>query len=209
MRFLILIPILLILTAPALPDAQPPAPKHPRTVIEGDLDGDGRRERVVLDVRRDPSLSVWRADRRLWQGVRRAWKPWKAALGDVDGDGKRDIAVGLFKSTRFFPDPHSCLFIYQFNGRRVAPKWLGSNLSKPFTDFLFADLDGDGSDNLIALETLRDGRRCITVYSWNGFGFTADWHEGRWEKAALLGGQRGAVVVLADGRRTAIRRHGQ
>jgi hypothetical protein len=209
MRLRILIPVLLFLTAPPLPDVQPPKPNRSRTVMQADLDGDGKRERVALDVRRDPSLSVWQGDRRLWQGVKRQWRPWKVALGDVDGDGKRDIAVGLFKSTRFFPKPHSCLFIYQFNGRTVASKWLGSNLSKPFTDFLFADLDADGSDNLIALETLRDGKRCVTVYSWNGFGFTADWQEGNWEKAALQGIERGAVVVLADGRRLAIRRHVQ
>jgi hypothetical protein len=209
MRFQILMRILLVLTAPALPDAEPPKPDRSRMAIQADLDGDGRRERVVLDVRRDPSLSVWQGGRRLWQGVKRKWKPWKLALGDVDGDGKRDIAVGLFKSTRFFPKPHSCLFVYQFDGRKVASKWLGSNLSKPFTDFLLADLDGDGSDNLIALETLRDGKRCVTVYSWNGFGFTADWQEGSWEEAALQGVQQGAILVRVNGKRIALRRHAQ
>ena len=126
------------------------------TVILFDLDGDGVNERIELDDKRDPALSIRRGKRQIWQGVHGRWKPWKLAIADVDGDGRLEIVVGVFKATRYFPKPHNCLFVYGWNGRRAFPRWLGSTLSKPFTDFAFADLDNDGEDELVAIETLRD-----------------------------------------------------
>ena len=86
-------------------------------VIVADLDRDGRVERVVLDPGRDPALAVWRGGRRLWQGVPRRWRPWKLQIADMEGDGRREIIVGVQKSTHFFPRPHHCLFIYRFDGQ--------------------------------------------------------------------------------------------
>jgi hypothetical protein len=173
-------------------------------IIESDLDRDGRRERIVLDGARDWALTVRRGKAVLWQGVPKRWKPWKLATADVDGDGKREIVLGIHKATHYFPKPHNCLFIYEWDGRSVSPKWLGSSLSKPFTDFAFTDLDSDGRDNLIALETTREGRQCVAVYSWNGFGFTLDWQRGDWTRARLLTAPSGEVFVEADGQRIAI-----
>src|SRR5438128_1750685 len=122
-----------------------------RQVVTGDLNHDGRIERVVLDPSQDPALSVWHGRHRLWQGVPRRWQPWKLRIADVDGDGLREIVVGVRKATHFFPHPHNCLFLYAFDGRTVKPKWLGSSLSQPFTDFAFADLGGRG-EKLVAVE---------------------------------------------------------
>ena len=132
-------------------------------VIVADLDRDGRVERVVLDPGRDPALAVWRGNQRLWQGVPRRWQPWKLKIADMDGDGRREIIVGVQKSTHFFPWPHHCLFIYRFDGRTVQPVWLGSSLSQPFIDFTFARTGSRHAEKLIALEITREGRRCVTV----------------------------------------------
>jgi len=170
-------------------------------VIVADLDHDGRAERVVLDPGRDPALAVWRGGRRLWQGVPRRWRPWKLQIADMEGDGRREIIVGVQKSTHFFPRPHHCLFIYRFDGRTVQPVWLGSSLSQPFIDFTFARTGSRHAEKLIALEITRDGRRCVTVYSWDGFGFTADWQRGNWKTARLLESSAGRVLLEADSRR--------
>lgn len=146
-------------------------------------------------------MSVWHGKRRAWSGVPKRWKPWKLALADVDGDGKQEIVLGVNKSTRYIKKPHNCLFVYGWDGRKVYPKWLSSSLSKPFTDFLFADLDKDGKADLVALETRRDGRQCVVVYSWIGFGYGFEWQSGDWNFARLAGTHGARVVVASAGRR--------
>jgi hypothetical protein len=165
----------------------------------------GHRDRVILDSRRDPSVSVWRGARRLWEGVPRRWRPWKLAVADVNGDGLPEIAIGVTKATRYFPTVHNCLFLYTWNGSRAVPLWLGSALSRPYTDFLFGRLDGGAADRLVALETLPDGRHSLVSYAWNGFGFTGQWHQGQWRVARLVSVHPHRVVVNADGVRIALR----
>lgn len=177
-----------------------------RMVITSDLDADGRVERVELDAGRDPSMTVCHSGVCLWRGVPRKWRPWKLTAADVDGDGSREMVVGVHKSTRFFPKPHNCLFVYGWDGRRAFPKWLGSSLSKPFTDFAFADLAGDRAQELVSLEIMRSGRKCIVLYSWSGFGFDFQWQRGSWRSARLVERNRGRVVVEADGKRIVLRR---
>ncbi|HEX8173791.1 MAG TPA: VCBS repeat-containing protein [Pyrinomonadaceae bacterium] len=167
--------------------------------LESDLDGDGQKERVVLDKESEPSLSVRHGGTVLWRGVPARWKPWRLMVADVDGDGRREIAVGVYKSTRFFPKPHNCLFLYSWDGRTASKKWLGSSLSRPFIDFTFADLDGDREEELAAIEMKRDGRLCLAVYSWNGFGFTLDWQRGDWQLARLVKASKEGITVEADG----------
>lgn len=176
------------------------------TVREVDLNHDGQVERIVLDPAQDSTLSVWQGKHRLWQGVPKRWKPWKLMLADVDGGGRQEIVVGLTKTTRFFPKPHNCLFVYGFDGKTVTKKWLGSGLGRPFTDFTFADTNGDGKPELIALETLKTGQHCIGVYSWSGFGYTLDWERGDWKNARLLEAKHGAARVEADGSQIIIER---
>lgn len=168
--------------------------------IDTDLDSDGKVERIDLDADREQTLQIRQGNKLLWQGVPARWKPWKIEIADVDGDGKREIIVGVFKSTKFFPKPHNCLFIYGFNGDTAFPKWLGSSLSRPFTDFTFADLNDEGGDELIAMETTLEGKMSLSVYHWNSFGFTLDWRRGDWQTATLLGVEEGLIQVEADGK---------
>jgi hypothetical protein len=172
------------------------------TIAAADLDGDGKAERVVLDLRQKQVLSIWRGRTRLWRGMPQKWKPFNLTLADVDGDGSRDIILGVVKATRYFPKPHNCLYVYGWDGRQVFPKWRGSSLSRPFTDFRLADIDNDREAELISLETMRDGTRRVAVYSWVGFGFGFDWQSRAWKSARLLGVEHGKIVVLAEGRRT-------
>src|SRR5258708_16204820 len=71
-------------------------------------------------------------------------------------DGIRDDLVTGVQTCAL---PISCLFIYSFDGRTVRPKWLGSSLSRPFVDFAFANLDRDRAEELISIETTRQGKR--------------------------------------------------
>lgn len=177
------------------------APANSITVVtESDLDRDGRVERIELNSDRAPTLNVWHNDRLMWSGIPRSWKPWKLEIADVDGDGKLEIVVGVFKSTKFFPKPHNCLFIYGWAGDHAFPKWLGSSLGRPFTDFLFADLDGQTGDELIAMESSLEGKKSVSAYRWNGFGFTLDWRDGDWQTAKLIDAKNGEIFLEADGK---------
>jgi hypothetical protein len=97
--------------------------------------------------------------------------PWKVQAADVDGDGVCEISIGVYKTSRFHPVMAKRPFIYNWDGSDISPKWLGSRLSRPFSDYIFTDIDKDGADELIAAEYDRAGNMVITSYDWNGFGF--------------------------------------
>jgi hypothetical protein len=150
--------------------ARPAAPVR----ISADLDADGAAERVEFRRGAPEAVSVWRGARRVWRGVPARWNAWKVRLGDVDGDGRDDLVIGVHKPTRYVPEPHNGLFVFGWDGRRAFPKWLGSSLARPFTDFDVRDVDGDGAAEVLSRESGRDGAPSVTVYSWRGFGFAVD-----------------------------------
>ena len=166
--------------------------------ISADLDLDGRVERIEIDGEREQALHIRRGKKLLWQGVPATWQPWKIQIADVDGDERSEIIVGVFKATKFFTKPHNCLFIYGFSGNSVFPKWLGSSLSRPFTDFVFADLDSEAGDELIAIETTLEERKSLAVYHWNSFGFTLDRRRGKWQMARFLDVKKDTILINAD-----------
>ncbi len=101
----------------------------------------------------------------------RGYNPWKIVAADVDGDSSVDICVGVWKKARFHPVWANRFFVYNWDGKQLFPKWLGSRLSSPFIDFIFQDIDNDGLEELLALELQRNGLNRIMSYKWKGFGF--------------------------------------
>lgn len=97
--------------------------------------------------------------------------PWKLSIGDIDGDGIKDISLGVYKESPLHPIMAKRPFIYSYKDERIVPKWRGSRLSRPFDDYLFYDIDDDGVDEIVAIEILEDKRRLINTYKWKGFGF--------------------------------------
>lgn len=100
-----------------------------------------------------------------------ALKPWKVQTADVDGDGRLEISIGVYKTTRADAVMRKRPFVYSWDGKGLQPKWLGSRLSRPFEDYIFSDIDDDGLDELIAMEYLSDGQMILCAYKWKGFGF--------------------------------------
>lgn len=98
-------------------------------------------------------------------------KPWKIQTADVDGDNKRELSIGVYKTARFHNIEDKRPFLYNLYPEGLSPKWLGSRLSRPFTDYVFGDIDQDGSDELISIEPLSSGEKVIHAYRWKGFGF--------------------------------------
>lgn len=98
-------------------------------------------------------------------------KPWKVQVADVDGDNKKEISIGVYKESEFHPVKAKRPFIYNWHGDGISPKWRGSRLARPFEDYIFADIDKDGLDEIISIEVLGNGKKVINSYKWKGFGF--------------------------------------
>lgn len=103
----------------------------------------------------------------------RGLNPWKVVMCELDGDAEPELALGVYKSTRFYPAPDNRLFIYDWNGKFIFPKWLGSRIALPMIDFTFIR-SSDETDRLIALEHVRAEIYFIRLYTWNGFGFMGE-----------------------------------
>ena len=124
------------------------------------------------------------------------WHIAAAALADVTHDGVAEWALLVWRPWRDWPiqrwssvpspiaDFHdaagqSChlILLDPQSGREI---WAGSALPAPLLALAVGDVDGDGRNEVVALEgdyvTGRDGPASrVNVWRWNGFGFTLEW----------------------------------
>ena len=89
--------------------------------------------------------------------------------GDVNGDGIPEIAVGVIKSTRFFPKPDKRLFLFKlYQGKHIRPLWLGSHVAFRIDDF---SIERDSVPALIhTTEWQHDSVPVEALYRQQGFG---------------------------------------
>lgn len=153
-----------------------------------DIDGDSNEELLIIEG----SGKEFYGDKLLilsWDnGIKKVYdrefkelNPWKIQACEVDGDGRLEIALGVYKEANFHPVMAKRPFLYHWNGEDIVPVWRGSRLSRPFDDYIFLDLDADGKDELTAIEMLPDGKRLINAYKWSGFGFESVAESGHYE----------------------------
>lgn len=154
-----------------------------KEIISGcasNLASDNKLKFLILSRNKDKEygdeLIIYSFDNKLDEIYRQSFKelnPWKVQTADVDGDGVKEISIGVYKTAKFHLVPAKRPFIYNWNGEKLSPKWLGSRLSRPFDDYVFSDIDKDKEDEIIAVELQQDGRKVLNSYKWKGFGFEA------------------------------------
>jgi len=129
--------------------------------------------------------------------------PWKVQTCDVDGDGNKEISVGVYKKAVFHPVMAKRPFIYNWTDGQMCPKWLGSRLARPFDDYVFSDINSDGRDELISTELLADGSKAVNTYGWKGFGFESTGGSGSYRDILEIRKTTGHAIeinAVADGR---------
>ena len=127
-------------------------------------------------------------------------KPSKVQLGDVDGDGKLDISIVMYKKVKFHNALAKRPFFYNFKSGKLVPLWLGSRLSRPFDDFKLADIDNDKVSEIISIEELEDKNRVLAVYKWNGFGFDLFVQSHEEFKKLMFDNTFTEIKLIADGK---------
>lgn len=173
------------------------------SLLEVDLDADGQPEQVRLEAGR-----VWieREGQTAWRGEA-AWQVVDMAAGDVDDDLRREVLLAFWK-----PDPAGVLrshpFLVGHRGGVYGILWGGSAAVDPICEVELGDVDGDGRTELVVLEGSYDEPpdapgRFLTVWRWNGWGFTLLWRSepGSYRQLQLLDldAAGGLEIVLETG----------
>lgn len=99
---------------------------------------------------------------------------WKLEVGDVEGDGEMELALGVYKKSPHHKVLAKRVFLYNIVDGRLKPKFRASRLSLPMDDFILYDIDGDGRDEIVSIE-IKDKSYFIAAYHYENFHLTRDY----------------------------------
>lgn len=133
----------------------------------------------------DEAEAVWRSQA--------DWRVHEAFFSDLDRDGVQELALLVWRTFKPWPvdsfmpnggriesfqdaQGNSChLVLLSLEGGIPREIWAGSALAKPIHSLTAVDLDGDGRQELAAIESAYDSDLAsgtVVVWQWRGFGFT-------------------------------------
>jgi len=137
---------------------------------EIDLTGNGVPEqvrRVGTQVRiEQDGVEVWRTPPN--------WDAVDAALGDPNDDGREELLLAFWREDKE-GTLRSHPFIIGYREGTYRTLWGGSAVRDPIHEVELGDLDGDGIQELVVLESYGEGSRAVTVWRWHGWGFSLQW----------------------------------
>ena len=157
----------------------------------GDLNQDGLPENLVLQYQR---LTISQGNLALWASPA-DWTIQEAIIGDLNRDGSLEVVMliwRIFKPwpiDKYIPVPgrihefqnskgQSCqIILVGWQRGKFVERWAGSALAEPIRSFNIADLNQDGYEELITLDSRYSDigiqpARSVSAWEWNGFGFT-------------------------------------
>ncbi len=202
----------------ALKPVPMPTSAQPAVVlVQADFDGDGLPETLALSA--DGRASIQSGSRRRWQSPPQ-WRVRQALVADLNHDGQPEAVLLVWRPFQPWPvdawlpsdgrinsfhDARgmSCQIIligwYQNEFRE---RWAGSALAEPVIRLAAADLDGDGKQLLVTLESEYNDpasapARRLKIWDWNGFGFSVVYKmEGPFSQMQVVHAPYGPILIL-------------
>jgi len=152
---------------------------------EIDLTGDGvpelvRRVGTQVSIEQD-GVEVWR--------TLPNWDVVDVALGDPNDDGRGELLLAFWREDdEGIPRSHPFIIGYREGTYRTL--WGGSAVRDPIHEVELGDLDGDGVQELVVLESSAEDNRAVTVWRWHGWGFSLQWRSepGAYSDLVLVSG---------------------
>lgn len=170
-----------------------------------DLTGDGVPETIL---REQETLRILQGDVQIWRSDP-AWRVVDAALGDPNDDGRYEILAALWKPDDEASHTAGVLgshpFIIGHRGGVVKVIWGGSAVIHGIHEVALADVDSDGVEELLVLESARPGegldadQRTLSVWDWHGWGFNLRWRSEP-ERYRGLGSTEDGIIVVRVGK---------
>lgn len=163
-------------------------------------------------ILKDGQLRINEGNMALWVSPRDWWVQ-DVALADVDGNREREVVLTVWKagnygsSKPFWVEENDTsikqhVFVYAFQDGKLQPIWQSSNLPQQNCETTFADIDGDGIDELIALEgDYTYDATCtastIGIWKWENWGFFNQWKSepGKYWNIRTEKSGSGAIVI--------------
>jgi hypothetical protein len=169
-----------------------PIPAKPiPPIVQADFDQDGKSEQLILESNQAKLISTRGI---VWESPDN-WQVSQARLTDLNHDGQIELTMLVWRPFKPWPIDaylprggriqnfqnsagYSChLILIGFKNGKYRELWAGSALAEPLQSFSAADVDSDGNQELVALESdysdPDNAPACsLTFWEWNGFGFT-------------------------------------
>lgn len=171
-----------------------------------DLDGDGKPECLVLA---EDVLKITNCGGEVFWQSPASWLVKEAQITDLNRNGTPEATLVVWRPfqpwpiDRFLPSGGRIKDFHDQNGmschviligwarQGYNELWAGSALIRPVSQLLAVDLDGDGQQEMVALEGIYDALSsggALSVWRWSGFGFSLiDKEEGGFRQINLIG----------------------
>lgn len=118
------------------------------------------------------------------------WRVVDVALGDPNDDGRGELMLAIWQADANGVE-WSQPYIVGYRGGEYRLLWGGRPVFDPIQEIEVGDVDGDGVDELVVLETRKSGKQAVSIWRWVAWGFGFVWRsqEDRCKSLTLVTGE--------------------